>query len=410
MKLIVMLSRHALISVNVKAIAAPDDRYIFIAERKPFLRCSMDVISHFDEVHVLDSLEMSTAVPIIDRCIQSLGPQDTLHIVTNDELSLTLNAELNAHYGLEGIQYEKAQIFRKKDIMKSMLKDSGLTVPKFFTFDKKAFLNNREAYIDENISSLRFPLIVKPLEALGGVCVKKIVDEKELYLWMNDILNSRVDYEIEEFYSGKVYNCDLVVKDNNILFFSPCEYMHPVLKFCEGKALGLIHLSKNDERWAKLHRFGEILIDRFKPDDGVNHFEAIETGSGEFVFIEIAARPSGGLVTNVEEKNNGFNYEMLHFKLRLGLPVEVKQKQSGDYYAWAMYPTKKGRVVELLTPDLKSECEWDWYVEVGEKMETAVDISDINYFSGSLIYHHSDYNQLYEDFLTLRQFDPIVVE
>jgi len=409
MKTIIFLTCITAIHCDLSPLRTADTQFILIGSEYAVERFKPEILKNFDAVHAVKLFNMVSITPLVKSYLENSKPNDTLHILTKDEYALLENAKLNDLFNLPGITLRQIMPFRDKVLMKETVAQANILVPKFVDFDKERYRHRGETYIDEILSPLKLPVVVKPKLGVGCINVMKLNNRSEVNIWSDTILKDDNSYQLEEFYEGQVYNCDAVIKNGEILFFSPCEYLNSILDYTVGKPMGLIRLPENSGVWRRLFKFAQQLTRALPPPDGMINFEVIATDDNGFVFIEIGARPSGAMVAMSEEKNNGFHYDFLHFQLGLGMVVDVNRREPQEYYSWVMYPNKEGMVVELKKPNIVSKYDLEWLIKVGDYTQQATDIANITNFAGSMVYHHPEYRQLYQDFLTLRGFDPVVV-
>jgi biotin carboxylase len=113
--------------------------------------------------------------------------------------------------GLPGISYHTALNATDKIRMRSYFKEHNVSSPPF------AEISEGMDYIRE-ISSLNFPLVVKPVDSMGARGVMKISKESEVQKAVeNAIKYSRTDRAIvEAFIEGEEYSVDALVCDGEV--------------------------------------------------------------------------------------------------------------------------------------------------------------------------------------------------
>jgi hypothetical protein len=409
MQVILFLSkRKSLNYIDFSRLLRPHQQFGLLASERVISQLDKEKKKFFHQIHLCPNMAMTEIHPIVEHYYKE--SQGQLVIITNDEASQLSTAYLNEEYKLKGIYSEKILPFTNKIIMKNKLAGSGLHIPQFYKLDKNKLKQKDSLYLETLYQQLKFPLIVKPLASASCIGVSQLTSLTQFKTWVETIIQDDDEYEIEEFFEGTQYNCDSIIQQGRCIFFSPGEYLHPLLDFKSGRPFGIISLPITDSRWKKLKEINDIIVNALQPPDGMMHFEVIETLNGEFVFIEAAARPSGSLVTPTEEKNLGINFDLVHFQLRLGLPADIHPKQAKEYYSWVYYPKLSGTILKIKEPPILSEYHAEWYVKIGEKTTLPENTTDKKYYAGLLKYHHPNREKLYEDFLKLREFQPIELE
>lgn len=105
-----------------------------------------------------------------------------------------------------GIPYVGSNVYasvvgQDKVFMKEIFKDHGLNIPDYVWFFDQEFFLNREEVL-KKVNKLKYPLIVKPACLGSSVGVKKVHDEKELVLAIEDAIKYDVKIIVEEVVSN----------------------------------------------------------------------------------------------------------------------------------------------------------------------------------------------------------------
>ena len=192
--------------------------------------------------------------------------------------------------GLPGLPYYSALNATDKIRMRSYFKQNNVSSPGFIELSQDMeFLNE--------ISSLKFPLVVKPVDSMGARGVKKIKDITELHKAVENALQySRTDRVIvEEFIEGEEYSIDALVQNGEItiyglavrhIFFPPyfIEMGHTIPALLDSEKQKLIE----DEFKKGIKALGI--------NNGAAKGDIIYSENGP-VIGEIAARLSGGYMS-----------------------------------------------------------------------------------------------------------------
>lgn len=156
--------------------------------------------------------------------------------------------------------------------------------------------------------------------------------------------------------------------------------------------------------WEKLKTFNEKVINAMHPPDGVTHHEFFVKTNGELIFLEIGARPPGSYVCKIHYLNKGINFETAHFRIQLNLPVDLSVNYNQGFHCALYLPKIQGKVIKLNTPNLKSKYELTWYVHEGENLSASKNIANNSELGGLIFIRNKDYEQLFADFMTMRDF------
>src|SRR5690606_7164202 len=131
----------------------------------------------------------------------------------------------------------------------------------------------------------------------------------------------------EEYIDGVLYHIDTCVSQGKTTFMQICQYSCPNAELLQGKVLGSLPLLESNEVYKKLRQFAQQVLDCLKIDNMVNHMEVF-IANDEVCFLEIAARPPGGLISKMHEMNTGVNLVDQAFLLQAGFTPDCSLKQT----------------------------------------------------------------------------------
>ena len=131
-------------------------------------------------------------------------------------------------------------------------------------------------------------------------------------------------YEIDEFIEGELLHGDSIIVDGKPRFTFANRYLHPNADARSGKPLATMTMSKEDKDYAGLMKFVEGTLKVFQHiPDGFTHMEVFLNKKGEYIFLEVAARPPGAKAPEVfKVRTGGIDMRWLHLRLNLGLSVD----------------------------------------------------------------------------------------
>lgn len=277
-------------------------------------------------------------------------------VVSTDEYSLCLAANVRESLGLPGLSLNDSLKFRDKVIMKEALKDTSVRIPKVYS---------QEEVCSGNIY---FPVVAKPRSYAGSKGVEIIKNQHELneYLSLNSeiVLDHSPQFdefsmnqiEFEEHIEGDIFHIDGLVYKGKMVFCSASRYIQTCLDFMRGVPMGSVR-EKSDQEQVKWNHFAQDVCTQMNVPDGAFHLEAFLTPEGERIFLEIGARPGGSLVVPVVERSFGFNLDLAHLQCCLGVEPLVKQT-SKPYYGYFIYPksfTEEKLIVRAVTPVARTQ-------------------------------------------------------
>lgn len=284
---------------------------------------------------ITDLLNQKELDNVCER-LKSYGPFSS--VISLSELTIYAAADFRNRLNVDGPSKCILEKFRDKVVMKKALIDSGIRLPRLYT---------SENFLKEKI---RFPIISKPKAYAGSMGVSIINSIEELQnltnksaeqndpTYDNRFIELRInDLQFEEFIHGDTYHIDGLVRNGKIIFSKTFKHINSCLDFINGVPLGNISVNDdhaNDEWFS----FAEKIIKTMDVPDGSFHLEAFLTPEGERVFLEIAARPPGGMISNTLDLVYGVDLRWEHIAAQLKIPInhsffdqlDTKSVQSGD--------------------------------------------------------------------------------
>ncbi len=100
-----------------------------------------------------------------------------------------------------------------KDIMKRLLRDAGMPIPKFLSFTKSSI---NKIYFNEVEKAIGCPMFIKPANLGSSVGICKVYSEEEF----NDAVQTAFQYDkkiiIEEFIKGREIECSVLGNEDPI--------------------------------------------------------------------------------------------------------------------------------------------------------------------------------------------------
>jgi D-alanine-D-alanine ligase len=121
---------------------------------------------------------------------------------------------------LAGIPYVGAGVLGSavgmdKDVMKRLLKQSGIPVEKWLTFRSYEFQRNSNA-VCRKVAALGLPLFIKPANLGSSVGIRKVNSEQEIRAAMEYAFQYDVKIVAEESINGREIECSLLGDDEPI--------------------------------------------------------------------------------------------------------------------------------------------------------------------------------------------------
>jgi hypothetical protein len=309
---------------------------------------------------VLDVEQVRRAVMDLLRT----GPLE--RVLAPFELSVPVAGFLRSYFGLPGMDFETANRFTNKYLMKRALAAAGLPVTPF-----------RVAYglaeIGPRAEELGWPVVIKPV--LGGGTLDVVVLDgaaalerfaaspdaaRVAGLGIPLIVERYVEIEAE-------YTCNGIVHEGEVVFAAVLKYPVPMLG-CPAGLNASYTLPPGHPDLAGIVRLHAQTVRALGLHDGVTHMEILKSGAG-LLAGEIACRPPGGGIPGGIRLHYGVDLWRAFRDTSLGRAPDVRAREGDGLLMNYLLPLKRGRIVRLSDPaDLAavpSVIRVDMYQKVG---------------------------------------------
>jgi biotin carboxylase len=359
--------------------------------------------SIFAQVILCNDFSFENLVKLLETVIhKSVG--NTFSLATVYETDLLNVARLREHFHLEGDKLSTILPFRNKLRMKETLAKLPGSFPKYLAFDNQAYKADPLQYCATCIEQLGLPIFAKPIAEAGSKGTTKIENEVDLHAWCQAHAQSN-DYELDEFIDGTLYHCDSICINGKIVYCQIGEDIFPESECLSGKPMGTIVLSESSPLFSEIKAFNEKILRQYPIlPNGCTHLELFKTRDNRLLFLEVAARPPGGLIPEMYARYTGLDFREIHYKLQFDIPIDLTPKK-GQYAAWVYFIRQPGTISKLNAPShFKSEYQLNWKHQVGDTLLPAEDDADC---IGTLFFSHENHDVVRADFDSLKQFLPV---
>ncbi|MBR4295699.1 MAG: ATP-grasp domain-containing protein [Clostridia bacterium] len=247
---------------------------------------------------------------------------DYLITVCADQV-LQVVAQIAEELGLPWyIDYETAENVSKKSYMKKIFWENGVPTTKYVILDR---------FDEEKISHLRYPIIVKPVDAYSsrGVCKVHNIDELRPAL-ENAIEISRTKTAIvEEFAEGDEISVDVYVEEGkaHVLCLTNIYKIGEDGKFIINRSR--IPADVSPEIAEKIAETAQKIADAFGLKNTPMLVQLISDGKSISV-IEFCARTGGGIKFQMIKRVSGFDVVKAVVDLTLGEKPHVDEIKKAD--------------------------------------------------------------------------------
>lgn len=329
----------------------------------------------FSQVIELASFDSAALVSALSR-IQAEGPGDDLRIVTLDEDLIPVLGAIRGQLGIPGQTADEAIRFSDKIVMKEAL--SGLAcLPRFLALP--AGEERADALFDKLRSELGLPFVVKPAAAAGSHGVVTITSLSDWQRWRETPASS-VACEADEMLRGTLYHVDTILRAGAPATVIPCEYTWPNAEFLHGKNLGSIPLGDGDPLARRLADLNMTILEKLEASAGIYHLEAFGSPDGRLTFLEVAARPGGGMIpelyAHVFDVNLHNEMVMASAARSPGRPAfaDARIPAALRHGTWTWVPPQAGEVTQVTEPRTRGAAESYWRCGPGDPLRGPSDI------------------------------------
>lgn len=281
---------------------------------------------------------------------------DGILAYASDPAALT-GAYVGNEMGLPSNQYESVQVLSNKDMYRSFLRSEGFNTPIAFHYSSLSELNR-------NISRLRFPVMVKPVDSSGSKGISKVDSSKNLPSAVERAMQfSRAQKVIiEEFLvrEGPQIGGEAFVLDGRLVFM--CLGDQVVDLRCNPYVpAGMTFPSMiSTEIYNAIAYELQRLIDNLHFTFGGLNLEIMRDGGGKLYLMEVASRTGGNFLPELMYYCAGFNSAKYSVESVLGHAIVEKNLKPSNrkdkYFAYyALHSLKSGILDSIhIDPGLES--------------------------------------------------------
>lgn len=267
-----------------------------------------------DEEWPFDCIDQLVAVPnnatpeLFVHTVTELARDHRLdRIVALEEYDVLNAALIREHLRIPGMGTTTARFFRDKLAMRVKAQFANVRVPDFVHVLNRGEIKGFMTYVPP-------PWVLKPRSDVSAVGIQKLSDPELVWraieaLDARPVLTERSSYYLlERFVPGNVFHVDSLVEDREIVFASANRYWRPPMEVAHhGGVFVTCTVQHGSEDEKALLSLNEAVIKALSMVRGATHAEFIKAESGEFYFLEIAARVGGAYIADMAEAATGIN-------------------------------------------------------------------------------------------------------
>ncbi len=285
--------------------------------------------------HAIDELFLipdPTTQPDITYAVSYLARGRALDVIAAlDDYDVETGAALREHMRLPGMGSSQARLFRDKLAMRVHAREQGVPVPDFvqvLNYDR----------LREFMARVPPPWVLKPRGEAGSMGIKKVASAEEVWRLLDTLGDRQSFFVLEQFVPGDVYHVDSLVWDGQIIFATSHKYGMPPMSVYQGGGVFVTStLAYGEEEDAALQALNRQVVHSMGMARGATHAEYIRSQkSGQFHFLEIAARVGGAGTDKLIEMESGINpwaewarIEMAHLRGQSYVLPPVRREYAG---------------------------------------------------------------------------------
>ncbi|MEH2460951.1 FAD-dependent oxidoreductase [Nostoc sp.] len=387
-----------------------DFRHIRSDKRNLVLLCSREGLSkvipsqyqHLDLVRIVEPYNLQNLLQTYQQIKTDYKLLDNNYrIVTNDEYSVLLAAQLREALNLVGDRPRMIRQFTDKSYLKSALKNSLIRVPKYLIFAQHQYRKEPVSYLKFVLEELGNHIFIKPVIRSGSEKTRRIHTVDDLKAWCDSNVDSDEEFEFNEFIRGQLYNTSVVMKNGQPCYFAACKHYRPNDEFIYGHQIGNIVVREEDPEFQKLWQFSIDTLQSLEhsyPKNAVLNIDLfLQEGSEEPILMGVAARSPGGLVSRMFDIYQGVRLNELHLQLQIGDSPDIilKDRNEWKYSASSIHPKQDGVITAIEKPILESDMEVSWQIYLEERLKVSQSTRDV---AIAILLSYHDFSTLQGDY------------
>ncbi|EAF3219943.1 ATP-grasp domain-containing protein, partial [Listeria monocytogenes] len=271
-------------------------------------------------------------------------------VTTFSEKKQPLVSKICDSLNLNGPSKTSVELLNNKYLMRKKLENKNLLETKFSLVNCRDDIYRFIEYTD-------FPVVLKPIDGIGGEGITLIENEQNLNEVEEDIKN----YIVEEFIQGKEFSIEAVGFKGEHQIFTITE------KIKDSKMNEIGHIIPYNQKFFCLERAQEYINTLFSIlaiDQGITHTEIIVNEDGIYL-VESHLRMGGNHIGEMIEMTLGINMSDIYAKSMIrGSLYRGKIEWNGTYAeVLSIFPNESGVIEEILAPEKIENCNKIFYLK-----------------------------------------------
>ncbi len=249
---------------------------------------------------------------------------DFLITVCADQVLLVV-AQISEELGLPWyIDYETAKLVSDKQLMKKIFVENGIPTSQYVVMDE---------FDIEKTRHLRYPLIVKPVDAYSSKGVKRVLNEDELRIAFEEAkgISRTKNAIVEEFFEGEEISVDLFIEGGkaHILCISNSDKVKDNQHFAIFR--GRFPVYASEEIKGEVARICQMIADAFGITNAPMLVQMITDGKRISV-LEFCARTGGAMKWLLIKRASGVDVIKGVIDLTMGIKPDITVREPETKY------------------------------------------------------------------------------
>lgn len=408
MRTIAFVSHRYIDNYDFDLLASSSDRLIafvlapfidqFPENKKHYFHAIIPIPMPLKKTGPLIRFDYDALKSAIESVMKQYACDNNFWLMCVDEVNMCLTARLREEFNLPGITENEALLFQNKVVMKHRLSNTNIPIPRYETFYADEAKSNSDAYYQALTARLGKKFVLKPASYTGSFGVAIIADFDHFQAFVNSNIAESHEYEAETFIEGDLYHCDIVMQNDTILFSECCLYTCPNNDFSKGNVIASLILPENAPLKSSLSTRAIEAVKALGARNGVFHVELFVT-ENDIYFLEVAARPAGGLVAKMYEKMFDINLFTLDMGVHLNMKLpEIKRNHTTCLQA--LVPINQHVIDGFNKIPFQSETTVEWLVSKEDIAKR--DSHSVVDIAAKALFHSNHYEDIQHDFYKLK--------
>ncbi len=312
------MKKYVLIFVKTNYSKTPYDQWLSNSGIEPLIIVSDEFAEGYLHLkHVYSFKNYDTNLKVQQKALELIQTYNVIAIFARAEADILRASQLREIAGIQGQHTKSALAYRNKVVMKNYLQQGSGNKKRSLSLPNYKLINS--AYdIILFIEKHGYPVVIKPTMESGSFGTNVIKNKNDLDSFLEK--GTLINMEIETFVEGQMYHVDGLIKNGEVIFIQPSQYVNDCLSFREDRYVGSVTVSPKSSVYMPLvTATNDILESLPKSHNMAFHCELWIQNDGKIIFCEIASRTGGAGISSVLEKTFGINIDKEWFLAECGI-------------------------------------------------------------------------------------------